>query len=214
MRKNHIITYLLSLFTLIGYSQTKQDLFTPNDIKISWLGNDFSHVKLIGEFSQFAEAGNKSSVQIRDKYFPGWNNLVLSEPDKYDIKGMLRKGDIYYDIDMIMNLNSETAIENIESYNDPNYRIDNINNFIATYNIVNKEGIGILFIAESLNKNSKQGIFHFVAINLKTKEVLIHERLIGLPGGFGLRNYWAGSIYNIMKDIRKIHYKKWRNKID
>lgn len=214
MKKNQLITCLLSLFVLIGHSQTKEDLFKPSNIKVSWLGIDFSHVKLIGEFSQFADAGNKSSFQIRDQYFPGWNNLILSEPDKYDIKGMLRKSDVYYDIDMIMSLNSTTAIENLESNNNPNYGRDDINDFVTAYNIKNIEGIGVLFIAESLNKNTGQGLFHFVAINLKTKEVLIHERLIGEPGGFGLRNYWGRSIYNIMKEIKTYHYNKWKNKSD
>ena len=210
--KKQFITLLLSLFAILGNSQTAEDIFKSSDVKISWLGIDFSHVKLIGDFSQFASAGEKSSVQIRDQYFPKWNNLIMAEPEKYDIKGMLRKGDIHYDVDMLMRINSTSAVEDIESYNTPNYTIEDIKDFIIDYNIENKEGIGVIFIAESLNKNAQEAYFHFVAVNMKTKELLIHERLRGEPRGFGLRNYWAGSIYSIIKDIRKVHYNNWRYK--
>jgi hypothetical protein len=208
--KRQLITLFLLLSTAISYSQNKEDLFKSSDVKISWLGIDFSHIKLIGDFSQFFDAGEKSTVQIRDQYFPKWNNLILAEPKKYDIKGMLRKGDVYYDIDMLMRINSKSALENMESHNTPNYTVDSIKSVIAAYDIKKKEGIGILLIAESFNKNSKEAYFHFVALNMKTKELLIHERLRGEPGGFGLRNYWAGSIYDLIKQVKSNYYKKWK----
>jgi hypothetical protein len=204
----------LLLSTAIGYSQNREDLFKPSDVKISYLGIDFSHVKLIGNFSQFSSAGEKSTVQIRDLYFPKWNKLILAEPEKYDIKGMLRKGDIYYDLNMLMRINSNSALENMESYNTPNYTLDSIKIIIDTYEMEKKDGIGILFIAECLNKNNEEAYFHFVALNMNTKEVLIHERLRGEPRGFGLRNYWAGAIYSIIKDIKKLHYKNWKRESD
>jgi len=208
--KRKLITLLLLLSTAASYSQTREDIFKSSDVKTSWLGIDFSHVKLIGDFSQFFSAGEKSTVKIRDQYFPKWNNLILAEPGKYDIKGMLRKGDIYYDIDMLMAINSKSSLENMESHNSIIYTVDSLKSFISSYDIKEKDGIGILFIAESLNKNSGEAYFHFVALNMNTKEILIHERLMGKPGGFGLRNYWAGSVFKIIKDIKKVHYKKWK----
>lgn len=210
--KKQFITLLLLFLAISGNSQTAEDMFKSSEVKISWLGIDFSHVKLIGDFSEFSGIGEKNSVQIRDNYFPRWNNLILNEPEKYDIKGMLRKGEIYYEIEMLMNINSTAAIEDIESYTTPNYSFEDVKSFIDEYTIKNKEGIGVLFIAESLNKNAQEAYFHFVALNMKTKEILIHERLRGEPCGFGLRNYWAGSVYNIIKDIRKVHYYKWKKK--
>ncbi len=209
MKKQILIMMLIS-FTLAGFSQTAKDLFNVSDVKISWLGIDFSHVKLIGDFSDFAGAGEKSTVQIRDKYFPQWNHLILSESNKYDLRGMLRKGDLFYDIGMIMDLNARTSIENMETYNVPDYRKEDIEGFVKGYDLNGKEGIGVLFVAECLNKNFTEAYFHFVAINMHTKEVLVHERLRGVPRGFGLRNYWAGAVYNIIKDIRNTHYQTWK----
>jgi len=31
------------------------------------------------------------------------------------------------------------------------------------------------------------------------KEIIDSRRIVGLAKGFGFRNYWAGSIYNVMK---------------
>ena len=47
---------------------------------------------------------------------------------------------------------------------------------------------------------------------METKEVLVQERLMGEPGGFGLRNYWVRPIYNIIRDIEKKQYKIWKSK--
>jgi len=209
--KKHIVIILL-LCSVIGRSQTVNDLFKSNDTKISWLGVDYTHVRLIGDFSQFSGIGEESSVEIRNKYFPAWNKLILSEPKKYDLKGMLRKGNIFYDIDLVMGNNYETAIEELESYNNPNYSLEQIKGFVKEISFTNKEGIGVIFIAESLNKNNEEAYFHFVAIKMATNEILIHERLRGEPRGFGIRNYWAGSIYDVMNQIRVIHYKRWKKK--
>lgn len=212
--KKQIITILILIVVLIGESQSAKDLFNSNDVKISWLGVDFSHVKLIGDFSQFSGAGEQSNIQIRDKYFAAWNKLILNEPDKYDIKGMLRKDTIVYDIDMLMKINSTTPLEEMESYNTPNYSRKDIEGFVSLYNTEDKNGIGILFLAESLNKTAKEAYFHFIAIDMKTKKLLIHDRLRGIPKGFGLRNYWAGSIYSLIKKIKKERYNIWMELFD
>jgi len=209
--KKQFITVLLLFIAVIVDSQTAKDLFSPSNVKISWLGVDFSHVKLIGDFSQFYGAGEKDNAQIRDNYFPAWNRLILVEPDKYDIKGMLRNDSIIYDIEMVTKINSSTPNNDMESYNTPNYSKKDIETFVSLYDTKEKSGIGILFLAESLNKSMKEAYYHFVAIDMKTKEILFHERLRGKPKGFGLRNYWAGSIYSVIKEIKNERYKVWIN---
>ncbi len=209
--KKQFITVLLLFIAVIVDSQTAKDLFSPSNVKISWLGVDFSHVKLIGDFSQFYGAGEKDNAQIRDNYFPAWNRLILVEPDKYDIKGMLRNDSIIYDIEMVTKINSSTPNKDMESYNTPNYSKKDIETFVSLYDTKERSGIGILFLAESLNKSMKEAYYHFVAIDMKTKEILFHERLRGKPKGFGLRNYWAGSIYSVIKEIKNERYKVWIN---
>ena len=211
--KKRVLVLTLLFVALSNKAQTANDLFRQNDVPVSWLGIDFSHVKLIGNFAEFFNAGEKSSQQIRDLYFPRWNMIILTEPEKYDIKGMLRKPEIYYDIDMITEINAQTSLEGIESYNTQKFTDENIRSFVSQYYLEGKEGLGVLFIAECLNKNASEAWFHFVAINMKTKKVLLHERLRGEPEGFGLRNFWANSVYKIINDIKYYYYMDWKRKV-
>jgi len=207
--KKQLLIFLMLLAVVNTQSQTAQDLFQKSDLKVSYLGIDFSHVKLIGNFAEFFDAGEKNVMEIRDTYFRRWNMVVLNEREKYDIRGMLRKNDIYYDIEMITAVNAQTNLDGIESYNSEKFTEDDIQAFVSQYNLEGKEGIGVVFIAECLNKSAEEAIFHFVAMNMNTREVLFHRRLRGEPQGFGLRNYWANSVYRIIQDIKYYYYNEW-----
>jgi len=209
--KKIVATLFCSLIILSLSAQKAEDLFSSGT-KVTWLGLDFSHIKLIGEFSQVGGAGDASPQAIKNTFFPAWNMLIVNEQKKYDVKGMIKKEEIGYDIDMMMALNAKTPVDSMESssYTNPNYTIDNIKKFVSKYNLEGKNGIGIAFIVESFNKPAEEAYIHFVALNMSTKEVLIHQRIKGKPMGFGLRNYWAGAIYNVIKDIRGDYYKTWK----
>ncbi len=208
MKRSMVI--VLCLLSSLSYSQKVEDLFVQSDTKISWLGIDYSNVKLIGDFAQFFGAGERSPAQIKERYFNAWNRLILAEPDKYDIKGMLRKDFVYFDIDMMLGVNNACSISELEAYQTPVYTLDQIKTFVKKYNLNNKTGIGVALIAESLNKNEKIAVYHFVALNMKNGEILLHQRISGAPSGFGIRNYWAGSIYDVFKLIRKTYYPQWK----
>jgi len=50
-------------------------------------------------------------------------------------------------------------------------------------------------------------------INMSTKEVMMNERVEGeVAGGFGVRNYYASGIRNIMNRIQSDFYKEWKMK--
>lgn len=193
-----------------SHAQTLEDVFGRSDIKITYLGIDFSHVKLIGNFSEFLAAGERNPMEIRNVYFPRWNMVVLDEREKYDLAGMLRKYDIYYDIDMISYLNSRTSPVNLETYNPVRYTEDEVREFVSLYELEGKDGIGIVFIAESLSKSSEEAYFHFVILDMSTGEVLFQRRLRGEPNGFGLRNYWINALHRIINDIKYYYFDEWK----
>jgi hypothetical protein len=113
---------------------------------------------------------------------------------------------------MITELNAKAATEDMESDNAKTFTAKDIESFVKEYKPENKDGIGIVFIAETLNKAETEAWFHFVAINLSNNAVLFSERMKGNPSGIGLRNYWAGSIYDVMKEIKSKKYKEWKSK--
>lgn len=211
MKTKVVSAVFLLLSLLSAHAQTAKDLFHSEDVKITWLGIDYTHVKLKGGFSQFMGFGEKKPEEIRDNYFPSWNKLVLRESDKYDISGMVHRDRINYEIDHFMDINAETPASDLEVYNIPEeFTTEDIQGFADEYEHEETEGIGIFLVAELLNKPDKEGCFHFVAINMENNEVLFHKRLVGEPGGFGIRNYWAGSLYHISKEIRKDKFEEWQ----
>jgi hypothetical protein len=205
------LAVLFLLVAQLTFAQQASDIFKSTDVQYTWLGIDYSHVKLIGDFTEIQAAGEKTAVEIKKNYFPAWNQLVLNEPKKYDVAGMLRKEKMEYDIEMINEINQKAPVEEMESTRSPVYLKEDIEKFVSEYKPKQKNGIGILLVAESLNKAKVEAYYHFVALDLKTNKVLIHDRLRGQPGGFGLRNYWAGSIYSVIKDISKNRYKVWKS---
>ena len=208
MKKLSFLLLAVLLTSRLLVAQTAADFFQP--VKIRYYGIDYSHVKLIGDFSEFMEAGEATEQTMRKVYFPGWNTLFQEEPDKYNVKGMIRKGEVIYDFDLITQLNSKSSVEPMEATKTPVYTKDDIQKFIRNYSTGEREGIAVMFVAESMNKTANEAYFHFVAFRLSDNEILIHERLRGEPKGAGLRNYWAGAIYQIMENIKKNYYPKWK----
>lgn len=212
MKKQLITSILIVLSCTANFAQTVADLFMPSGQAIVWLGVDFSHVKLVGDFSQFNGAGGNSGKQVRDTYFPAWNHILFAEAEKYDVRGMLRKEDLKIDMDKIMELNSETPLETLESYNVVSFTEENIREFVKAYSSkISPKGIGVGYIAESLNKGTSTATYHFFAINLETKELLLHEVITGKAGGFGLKNFWARTLLTSNVQVKK-QWKKWQKK--
>ena len=195
-----IILFLVLLPASVAvHAQTAKDIFTTTNYTYTWLGIDYSQVKLIGDFSQFQEVGGVSPARLKNTYFPAWNNLVLNERTKYDITEVTTK-------------NAEAPLEELEAVNAPFFNEEKIKSIVNGYSFKDKSGVGILFVAESLSKSSEEAYYHVVLINLSTKEILIQDRLKGEPGGIGLRNYWASTVYRAMQSIEKTQYKAWKSK--
>ena len=62
-------------------------------------------------------------------------------------------------------------------------------------------GVGMVFIAQFLDKSNNRGTYEVVFFNTETKEIIEEWITDGKARGFGLRNYWAGSIYSALKKL-------------
>lgn len=103
--------------------------------------------------------------------------------------------------------NASTNLDNILCKNRIVFGYSNIEKIVASYNFENiEEEIALILIVESLDKLHNYGSYWTTVVNTKTRNILFSERMIGTPKGFGFRNYWAGSIYNVIKQFR---LKKW-----
>ena len=170
-----------------------------------WLGLDFSNTKLLGS------EGFNDPKKIIDHYFIAWNQLIFDEGDKYNVKGAFKLKQMYTEDSYFDLLNSKVKSNDI--FVDRSYSVSksDINNIVKNYNFSNiKQKICLVFIVERLDKPKEQAVVWVTLINSNTKEIILTERMIGKPGGFGFRNYWAGAVYDIIKQIKKKKYKQWK----
>lgn len=207
--KKYIVVILVALCNF-SFSQSKADFFDNKDYPVTWLGIDFSRVKLVGRFNQFLFIGKKAPEMIGADYFNRWNQMVLDDPIKYNFKLMLRQNEVINDVSMITAVNAATNFDSLSKGVIPNYSLEDLQGFINQYPIENKTGFGFLMIAESLNKNQKSSFFHVVLINMATKEILFSQRIQEKPAGFGIENYWETAIGRTLSWVKGVHYNRWK----
>jgi len=186
----------------VAGSITAVDVFTPEKNNFYWLGIDYSHLKTQVELEPDV---------VKNQYFAAWNKLMLDEADKYNIKKMLKLRFIQNDTRVINSVNAQADATKMKASNAPYYSFADISSFVSSYPSFNFSGIGILFIAEFLNRQENEGFYHVVAINLETKEVLLSERFRGEVGGAGFRNNWANSVFSVIEQFEK-NYKNLKSK--
>ena len=160
---------------------------------LNYYGIDFSSAKVIA---------NESAYDFID-VFRRINQLVVVESEKYDLKKAFRKEIGKVDLSVVGALNEMIDPGTLKEYGGI-YRLspETIAGKVAEYRIPDKEGIGVVLIAEQLDKSSGAATYHVVFFDLATREIVLSKWVAGKAGGFGLRNYWAGSVYRVLS--------KWR----
>lgn len=207
-----VVLILLLALSFNSFSQnTVKEVFTSNTIV--WYGLNFSKAKMIGQFDQAMGAGMASGSDLKNKWIPSWNSIILTEPKNFKIKEAFHKDDVFYDITANEKLNANINAEELMTFN--SYKFDDsqktVKDIVAKLRGGEKtEGIGVTFIVESFNKSLDEAVFYVTIFDIKTKNVLITERIVGKPVGIGLRNFWAGAVKHALKQITTDYYKMWK----
>ena len=197
---------LLAVVFLMCIQVSKAQLGTADVFKsteITWYGLDFSNIRLIGS------EGFTDPYAIKNQFFNSWNSIVISEPDKYDLKEFFKKSNVEDDLDLVTERNKlpdENTLVINEAYSFDENKVKEI---LSNYNSGGKEGVGLVFIMESFNKNEEVGYMWVTFFDMSNGNVLLTKHMSGKAGGFGLRNYWAKSYYNVLKNIGKKGWKAW-----
>jgi len=203
-----VIIALLTLLCSVSFAQEMQDIF-DRKTNIKWLGLDFSAAKFIGDRERL---GSTSDVQ---HLIVAWNDLMIKEKEKYDVGAAIDKIKVEEAIEVTKEHNANLDVTEIFS-NDvkDHFRLkpDDIIAIAADYDFKGQSGIGVMFIVESFSKLNEEAAVWITFINLGNKDVFFSERLTQKPGGFGMRNFWGGAIYGIMKNMQKKEFEMWRKK--
>lgn len=187
-------------------AQTKSDVFKV-EVPVTWLGLDFTNAKLIGDREKL---GSESDVR---HLLDAWNDLILAEQDKFDVAKAIGRVKLENVIAVTKEHNAELDVMSMFSEDEKDYqhiKVSDVEEIISGYDFKDLSGIGLMFNVESFSKLDGEGSVWITFINLGTKEVLFAERMVAPPSGGGLRNYWAGCIYEILTKIRKKEFEMWR----
>lgn len=198
------IMLLFALLLSVTATINAQDVFDTRQ-PVTWLGLDFSAMKLIKSDEMV------TNDELQHKYFPGWNDLVLNEPKKFDIAKAVDRASVTNDISAVTDVNKAAKGDFITT--DPNafehLKKEQIAQMVKKYNLKGKSGIGMVLVVEALDKKREDASMWVTFINMSTKDVILAKPLTGKSGGFGFRNYWAGSINKVLKALPG-EMKKWK----
>nr|WP_295930184.1 hypothetical protein [uncultured Dyadobacter sp.] len=205
MKKLLLIAFVLfNAATVATADNTMADLFSGKG-KLVFLGLDFTQAKYIGKI------GFTDPMAIQNQHIVSWNNLIELEPKKFSLQKAFNLKDDQYKskVEDMVKLNKSVNVEKNITDDESALTEDQVKKAAAKYTLSEKDGIGLVYVVESLNKTSEKLVVWVTFIDLATKKVLHTEKVEGKAGGFGFRNYWAGGVYKINQEIDKNLFKKW-----
>lgn len=214
MPKHSLLTGIFSAVLFIALhlnltAQNVEDLFVRTGPEVVWLGVDFTQVKLYGDHGT---VGQDEFIPL----FHAINRLIITERDKYNFADAFRRDDIPFNIEMVTKLNSEIDPGSLISLSSTGEKRkldeDAISVLIKQYNVPDSEGIGLIFFMESIDKTTERGTMWVTLFRLADRNLLFTEKLSGTAGGFGFRNHWARTVYEVINQIRDERFARWRSR--
>jgi hypothetical protein len=207
MQRKMSLLLLASLFVVVNsQAQTLKEFFT-NSTPLTFLGVDFTQARVIGEAVTDAN-------DMRDRFFPGINNVIIGEPKKYDLAGAFHT-EVSSDLDAVKKRNAAINTDHIKSGNSADFsrlKTTDIDKLVKGYDFGGKKGVGLLFVMDGMSKPEEAANVYVTLVDMGSKKVLLAEKMEGKAGGFGFRNYWVHTIYEVLKDIKKSKYNEWKKK--
>ncbi len=202
----------LLILTLIGSNLLSQDSKTIFSSKeIVWYGLDFSKSHFIGSFDQGFGYLPASGYDMKTKWIPEWNGIIVREPNNFDFKKAFKKDKIHYDLNPLAKINQKIDVAECMTYITNKISLSTIDSMVSNYPEGDiKEGIGVSFIVENFDKTLEKATVYITFFDIKTKKVLLCNILTGKPSGISMRNFWLGAIKDIIKQITKKEYNKWK----
>ncbi len=163
---------------------------------VDFYGVDYSLAKVQGAMetpAQFKAA------------FSSINYLILAEYPKYNVAKYLGKDAVTPNIDVVLpNINAINEANIISNSGKCDITDAQVDSLVQTYKIpTSNNEVGVVMIGGLLSKSAVLGHYKVVFFENKTKKVLSIVNVSGKPAGFGVRNFWAGSVLGSLKDFEK-----------
>lgn len=175
--------------------------------EVAWLGVDFSKAK-------FTRSGFNLPQEALQHYLNDWNMLIISDQKKYDVRMSFRKPIMQYDLSWVTKRNKTVKVNDVLSEFitiDAVYSDEAMMEYVMKSLFPNISPYALLFVVESFDDHTKLGTVWVVVVHTEDHRVVLCEKFMKTPSGFGLRNYWARVFYNLFFDIQKYAFPRWEN---
>ncbi len=212
-KHNWIVALVLFLTsTTIASAQSVKEFFNDKSVALTYLGIDYYKNRLIND-----PGANPSDIKSR--LYNSMNEVVVNEmPKNYDIAGAFNRGSfVNSDISAVTTRNEKVDAKDISSGNEGDFnRLTeaDIAAEVKALAIKDKDGVGLVFVMEGMKKEEKKsyGAVWVVLVDMKSKKVLMAERMEQEAAGFGFRNFWVSIVKKSLVEIEKKKYKAWKSK--
>ena len=196
--KKYIVVFLL--FAALGLQAQNRDRIEAAP-SFTWYGLDFTQARMVGSDVDFSDR-----AKIVSSFFDQWNQLILNEPEKFNLEATFNKH-IINNISITSKRNAGVDYLKLLADKPNTVTLEDVNGVVKNY--TGDEGIGLLFVIENFDKPAVKVRFWVVLFDVKTHEVLMAKQTENkLGGGIGFRNYWASGIYAGFKNIKTL-YPSW-----
>ena len=199
MKRTQKLSLLLAIVLLLGavtqsFAQTIKDFFNNNSTQLTYLGIDYYKNRLIND-----PGSNPSDIQSR--IYGAMNDVVVNEMGKnYKVaEAFDRSSGVNSDISAVTTRNGKISSKEINSSNEADFNRlteSDINAEVKALGLKSGDGVGVVFIMEGMKKVDKKsyGSVWVTLVDMKTRKVIMTERMEQEAAGFGFRNFWVSII--------------------
>lgn len=161
---------------------------------ITFYGVDFSQGKIFGS--------TDTPDKLR-KAYADINMLFITEPNKYDIAKLLGKDVKDVRIEAVSESNEDIDDDYLKTFSSSfTINDENLVNSLKNLEIENGSGVGFVMVMQQLNKPAEEGTYQLVFFDIDTRNIITRWTMRGKAGGIGLRNFWAKSVLEVLKQVK------------
>ena len=176
----------------------------PADKTLVWCGLDYSKVKMIGSMDF------RRPEQIFPARLADWNGLFMKEmlPKVEGITKSLRT-----DLSAVQARNEKATSKQIEREDgsreekvlSTHITETDIAATIRSYELKQRQGLGLVFIMDRLVKLQETGCLFVVFFDIDSREVLLSQRVCAEADGSSFRSHWFNPIKIAVKKLPKMY---------
>lgn len=182
--KKLIFLFIAATISANSYSQKLNEL--------TWFGVDFSKAKMVGS------SGFSDPAKIQSYYLNEWNNFIVTESDKYDVKKYFKAKTLKNSLDLVKEHNDAVDAKTLVIDNAYTITEEEAKAVVQLYK-GKGEGTGLVFVVESFSKTAEKAFIYAALFDISTGNIIKMKKLKGNAGGFGFRNYWLAAIRDVMQ---------------